>query len=107
MASAQTDWTWQALIQSLQNDIEHLREHVDEGKKEAAEHRRQIDGLIDQLREVKAHLEPILSERQAAQKARREMLWGWAGKGGWLLLFGLLMAVWHYISSHINFKVVP
>ena len=104
------DWAWPALIQSLQRDIAHLREMMDEARKENAAvreaHREQLDELIEELREVRSHLEPIISEREATQKARREVLWGWAGKGGWLILLGILMTAWHYISKHFKFEVI-
>lgn len=106
MASAQTDWTWQALIQSLQSDIAHLRDLMDEARRETAQardiHRRELDALIEQLREVKSHLEPILTEREAAKKARNEMLWGWAGRGGWVLIAAAGFAIWHYLTKHMG-----
>lgn len=99
------DWAWPALIQSLQHDISKLRDHVDEARREAAAareiHRREIEGLIDQLREVKSHLEPIVEERKAARNSRRDIASDWTKKGGWLMILGLLAAVWHYVSNHV------
>jgi len=92
------------LIESLQRDIAHLREHVDEGRREAAEHRRQIDALIEQLHEVRSRLEPILSEREAAIKSRRDLMWSWASKGGWVLMAAIGYAVWHYVTRHLGIR---
>lgn len=102
------DWAWPALIQSLQRDIASLRDHADEARREAQAareaHRREIDGLIEQLRDVKEALKPIISERQAAQEGRRRMLWDWAGRGGWVLLVALAIAAWHYVTNHLGVK---
>jgi hypothetical protein len=98
------DWAWPALIQSLQRDIEHLRGAVDDMRRETSHarerHREELDGLIDQLREVRSELDPILTEREASKAAKREMVWGWVGKGGWLVLLGTAAAVWHWITNH-------
>lgn len=98
------DWAWPALIQSLQRDIEHLRGSVDDMRRESVQsrerHRDELDDLIDQLRRVRSELDPILSERQAAQKAKRAVLWDWIGKGGWILLTGVALAAWHYLTKH-------
>jgi len=98
------DWAWPALIQSLQRDIEHLRGAVDDMRRETLHsrerHRDELDGLIEQLREVRAELDPILEERQTAREAKREMLWGWLGKAGWVALIALGAAVWHYLTEH-------
>lgn len=100
------DWAWPALIQSLQRDITHLRDLMDEARRETAAareaHRKELDALIEQLREVKSHLEPILSEREAAKKARREMVWGWMGKGGWVIILAAAATAWHWISKHLG-----
>ena len=78
------DWAWPALIQSLQRDIEHPRGAVDDLRRETVQsrerHRDELDGLIDQLRAVRSELDPILSERAGARKAKRDMLWDWVGK---------------------------
>ena len=98
------DWAWPALIQSLQRDIEHLRGAVDDMRRESVQsrerHRDELDGLIDQLREVRTELDPILEERQAGRAAKREMVWGWLGKAGWIALLALGAAVWHYLTEH-------
>ena len=98
------DWAWPALIQSLQRDIEHLRGAVDDMRRESVQsrerHRDELDGLIDQLREVRTELDPILEERQTARAAKRQMLWGWVGKAGWIALLALGAAVWHYLTEH-------
>ena len=98
------DWAWPALIHSLQNDIAHLRELMDEARRETSAareaHRRELDALIEQLRLVKHELDPILEEREAAKAARREMVWGWIGKGGWMLVLGALAAAWHFLTEH-------
>jgi hypothetical protein len=98
------DWAWPALIQSLQRDIEHLRGAVDDMRRESVQsrerHRDELDGLIDQLREVRTELDPILEERQAGRDAKREMVWGWLGKAGWIALIALGVAAWHYLTEH-------
>ena len=98
------DWAWPALIQSLQRDIEHLRGAVDDMRRESVQsrerHRDELDGLIDQLREVRTELDPILEERQAGRAAKREMVWGWLGKAGWVALIALGVAAWHYLTEH-------
>ena len=100
------DWAWPALIQSLQRDIEHLRGAVDDLRRETVQsrerHRDELDGLIDKLREVRSELDPILSERAGARKAKRDMMWDWIGKGGWIVLTGLAIAVWHYMTKHLG-----
>lgn len=98
------DWAWPALIQSLQQDITHLRTVMDEARRETAAareaHRRELDSLIEQLREVRAEIDPILEEREVAKKARRDLVWNWVGKGGWIIVTGLALAVWHYLTQH-------
>jgi hypothetical protein len=100
------DWAWPALIQSLQRDIEHLRDLMDDARRETAAtreaHRKELDALIEQLRAVKAELDPILEEREARRKARRAVAWEWAGKGGWALFALIALAVWHWISEHLQ-----
>ena len=106
MANAPTDWAWPALIQSLQHDIIRLHEIVELMRRETSDarerHREELDELIDRLRRVRSELDPILNERQAAQQAKREMVWDWVGKGGWVVLTGIAIAVWHYLTRHIN-----
>lgn len=106
MNSGGADWAWPALIQSLQHDISHLREMMDDARRETAAsrelHRKELDGLIEQLREVRSQLGPIVNERQQTQKARRAVLWDWIGKGGWVLIAGAAMAIWHYLAKHLG-----
>lgn len=101
-----TDWAWPRLLDSLQRDIARLHETVEMMRRETAEvrerHREELDELIDQLRKVRAELEPILTERQKTAEARREMVWGWAGKGGWLILLAIGAAVYHFITKHLG-----
>ena len=104
MVNREPDWAWPALIQSLQRDIDHLRTLIDEARREGTHarevHRQELDTLIDELREVRTELDPILEERQTARDAKREMLWGWVGKAGWVALIALGVAAWHYITEH-------
>jgi hypothetical protein len=100
------DWAWTTLIRSLQNDIAHLRTVVDDARSETAaardQHRREIDGLILQLRDLRNEIAPVLEDREAARKAKREMVWGWVGRGGWLALAVLAAAVWHWVTNHLG-----
>ena len=100
------DWAWTTLIQSLQNDIVRLHDTVENLRRETGDarerHREELDDLIEQLRRVRVELDPILTERQAAQKARREIVWGWVGRGGWILIAGVAFTIWHYISKHVH-----
>lgn len=106
MANAPTDWAWPALIQSLQNDIIRLHETVESLRRDTSmareRHREELDDLIDQLRRVRAELDPILTEREEAQKARHELFWGWLGKGGWILLAGAAAFLYHLLTRHLN-----
>ena len=108
-SSNNSDWAWPALIQSLQHDISHLRTLIDEARHENAAvreaHRKELNAMIEELREVRNAIDPILEEREAAQKARRDMIWGWVGRGGWLIALGVALAIWHYFTSHIKLKV--
>lgn len=107
MANAPTnDWAWPALIQSLQHDIVRLHETVELMRRETSQarerHREELDELIDQLRAVRSELDPIIEERNAAQKAKREMVWDWIGKGGWILIAAAAIAIWHYLREHFR-----
>lgn len=107
MASAPTtDWAWPALIASLQHDIAQLRGAMDEARRETSTarelHRRELDALIEQLRDMKRELGPIVEERNAAKEARRDILWGWIGKGGWALIATAVAIFWHWITRHHN-----
>ena len=104
MANAPSDWAWPALIQSLQHDIIRLHEIVDLMRRETSDarerHREELDELIDQLRRVRSELDPLLEEREAARKAKREMVWGWVGKGGWIFIAAVAAAFWHFLTEH-------
>lgn len=108
MASAQnnTDWAWPALIQSLQRDISHLRELTDEARREAAatreQHRKELDSLIDQLRQVRHEINPIVKERSDSQRLARETRWGWIERAGWIVVGGIALAVWEFVKRHLQ-----
>jgi type VI protein secretion system component VasF len=107
MANAPTsDWAWPALIQSLQHDIIRLHETVEALRRDTTEarerHREELDDLIDQLRQVRAELSPIVDDRRAAKEARRDLLWGWIGKGGWAFIVAVAAILWHFLTRHSN-----
>ena len=106
MANVPTDWAWPALIESLQRDIAHLRELMDEARRETAAareaHRKELDGLIDQLREVKSHLDPIVKERADDDRLAKETRWSWIERAGWIAMGGLALAVWEFLRRHLN-----
>lgn len=101
-----TDWAWPALIQSLQHDIAHLRELMDEARRETATareiHRKELDALIEQLREVRSHLDPIVKERTTNSQLATQTRWAWIERLGWVVMGGIALAVWHYISKHLE-----
>ncbi len=108
MANAPTnspDWAWPALIHSLQRDISYLRDLVDEARRDSQQtreaHRRELNELIDQLRELRSHLEPLLNEREANTKAVRDLKWTWSERVGWGALAAIGFAVWHYLTNHL------
>jgi hypothetical protein len=82
MNNTSGDWAWPALIQSLQHDIARLHELMDEERRDNAqarsEHRRQLDALIEQLRDVRAELDPIVDERRRTEDLRNKTWWAWA-----------------------------
>ena len=100
------DWAWPALIRSLQTDIAHLRELMDEARRETSaareQHRRELDALIDQLRAVRHQLDPIVEERRAARDAQRQTVWKWIERAGWggILIVGY--ALWHWLNNHTD-----
>lgn len=108
MASAPSnpDWAWPALIQSLQRDVERLREAMDEARRETAQareaHRRELDALIDQLRDLRNDLAPIVKEREADAKLSRETRWGWIERAGWVVMGGIALAVWEFVRRHLK-----
>lgn len=101
---SQTDWAWPRLLDSLQRDISRLHETVEMMRRETSEarerHRQELDHLIEQLRQVRSELDPIITERIASKKARNEMLWDWFGRAGWIAIFGALATAWHYLTKH-------
>lgn len=105
MANAPThDWAWPALIHSLQTDIAHLREIMDETRRESVAareaHRRELDALIEQLREVRADLGPIVRERTDREKLAQATWWKWIERAGWAGIALAAYAVWHWVNEH-------
>ena len=100
------DWAWPALIQSLQRDIAHLRELMDEARRETAAtrelHRRELDALIEQLRNVRNDLEPIVKERQEGERLARETRWSWIERAGWLVIGALALAGWEFLRRNLR-----
>lgn len=98
------DWAWPALIHSLQRDIAHLRELMDETRRESVAaretHRRELDALIEQLRQVRADLGPIVRERTDRDRLAQETIWKWVERVGWGALVLVAYAVWHYVANH-------
>ena len=107
MASVPTsDWAWPALIQSLQRDILHLREVVEQHRHDSDQardaHRRELDSLIQQLRELRNDIEPVITDRAETQKLARQTRWGWIEKAGWVLAGGIAIAAWDFIKRHLH-----
>lgn len=104
MANVHDDWAWPALIQSLQRDIGHLRDAMDEARRETAQereqHRKAIDSLIEQLRDVRNKIEPIVKERTDGQRLARETRWSWIERAGWIVMGGLALVVWEWLRNH-------
>lgn len=100
------DWAWPALIQSLQRDVERLREAMDEARRETAQareaHRKELDALIDQLRALRNDISPIVKEREDSAKLARETRWSWIERAGWIAMGGIALAVWEYLRRHLN-----
>ena len=100
------DWAWPALIESLQRDIAHLRELMDEARRETAQarerHRQELDALIEQLRVVRNELEPIVKERTNTQRLAQETRWRWFERAGWVVMGGIALAVWDFIRRHLS-----
>lgn len=98
------DWAWPALIQSLQQDIAHLRDLIETSQRESIhareQHRREIDALIEQLRAVQAELTPIVTERRERSRNAQAIWWKWIERAGWAGLALAAYAVWHYIIKH-------
>lgn len=108
MASAPSspDWAWPALIQSLQRDVERLREAMDEARRETAQareaHRRELDALIDQLRQLRNDISPIVKERDDNKRLATQTRWGWIERAGWVVMGGIALAVWEFMRRHLN-----
>lgn len=100
------DWAWPALIQSLQRDIANLRDLMDEARREAATarevHRRELDSLIDQLRDLRNDLMPLKKERDENTKLARETRWAWIERLGWIVMGGIALAVWDFVRRHLQ-----
>ena len=100
------DWAWPALIESLQRDIAHLRELMDEARRETAQarerHRQELDALIEQLRLVRAELGPIVKEREDTSKLARETRWGWIERAGWVAIGGIALALWELLKRNLK-----
>ena len=106
MANVQVDWAWPALIESLQRDIAHLRELMDEARRETAQareaHRKELDALIEQLRLVRAELGPIVKEREEGERLARETRWSWFERAGWIVMGGLALAAWEFLRRQLR-----
>jgi hypothetical protein len=104
--SPPTDWAWPALIQSLQRDIAHLRELMDEARRETAAareaHRNELNALIEQLRIVRDQVDPIVKEREDSEKLARETRWSWIERAGWVVMGGIALAVWEFLKRHLR-----
>lgn len=100
-----TDWAWPRLLDSLQRDITRLHETVELMRRETVEarerHREELDGLISQLRQVRAELDPILTEREKLADARDDVKWKWIDRAAWAAAVGIALAVWHYVKNHV------
>lgn len=99
------DWAWPALIQSLQRDIAHLRELMDDARRETAAareaHRLELNALIEQLRVVRDQVAPIVKEREEGSKLARETRWSWIERAGWVAMGGIALALWEFFKRHL------
>lgn len=108
MASAPShpDWAWPALIQSLQRDVERLREAMDEARRETAAareaHRRELDTIIEQLRQLRNDVSPIVKERETEDKLARETRWSWIERAGWIVIGGVALAAWEFVKRQVR-----
>lgn len=106
MNNGHPDWAWPALIQSLQSDISRLREAMDEARRETASarelHRRELDGLIEQLRDLRNEIAPVIRERHQARKHMDETRWAWIERLGWVVMGGIALAVWEFFKRHFQ-----
>lgn len=105
-APSSPDWAWPALIQSLQRDVERLREAMDDARRETAAareaHRRELDALIDQLRALRNDIAPIVKERADDERLAKETRWGWIERAGWVVIGGIALAVWEFMKRLWN-----
>ncbi len=107
MASAPTsDWAWPALIQSLQHDISALRASMDDARRETAQirelHRRELDGLIEQLRELRNEITPVMRERKEQAALVQKTKWSWVERAGWLVMGGIALAIWEALKRWVR-----
>ena len=104
--SPPTDWAWPALIQSLQRDVERLREAMDEARRETVQareaHRKELDALIDQLRSLRNDISPIVKEREDGERLARETRWSWVERAGWIVMGGLALAAWEFLKRNLR-----
>lgn len=101
-ADSTNDWVWPKLIESLQRDIERLRETIEATRQEAATvreaHRKELDALIEQLRSLRNDLNPIVSERVQNARLAKETRWKWIERLGWVAMGGVSLAVWEFLK---------
>jgi uncharacterized membrane protein YccC len=107
MANVPThDWAWPALIQSLQHDILALRSSMDEARRETAQtreqHRRELDALIEQLRDLRNDINPVVKERQSRDALAQKTRWAWIERAGWVVMGGIALAVWEFLKRQIR-----
>ena len=100
------DWAWPALIQSLQRDVERLREAMDDARRETVAareaHRQELDKLIEQLRKLSSDIAPIVEERETGKKLARQTRWAWVERTGWIVMGGIALAVWEFVRRQIR-----
>ena len=100
------DWAWPALIESLQRDIAHLRELADESRRDVAatreQHRRELDALIEQLREVRTQLTPLVQARANHDRLSQETRWRWIERLGWVAMGAVALGLWELIKRQMR-----
>jgi hypothetical protein len=100
------DWAWPRLIDSLQRDIARLHESVEGMRQESVaareQHRRELDILIGQLRDVRSQLDPIISERASTKSQLERLRWAWIERAGWVGIGVLALVFWEYVTRHMN-----
>jgi hypothetical protein len=65
-------------------------------------HREEVDSLIDQLRMVRAELDPIVSSRNADMTAKQRVKWAWIERLGWVAMGGIAIAAWEVIKRELR-----